>query len=160
MLGIAPDEANTTFDVVVGTYKNQFAILASDSLNKRYLISTTSERIDLASDLLTINENGVAIKSSDFSPATSDEIAGLDRQISTTRFKYDGDYFIMLEGSSVGAVARQVLNYKASEDKFINLVDGSQFVDNGRGNYANAGNQRIFCNRVGDHLFGSPIILI
>ncbi|MFM8673128.1 MAG: hypothetical protein ACKODD_07505, partial [Candidatus Nanopelagicus sp.] len=40
MLGIAPDEANTTFDVVVGKYNNQTAILASDSINQRYLIST------------------------------------------------------------------------------------------------------------------------
>lgn len=140
MLGIAPDEANTTFDVVVGTYNNQFAILASDSINKKYLISTTSEKIDLAPDLLTFDENGVATKSSDFSPATPEEIAGLDRQISTTRFKYDGDYFIMLEGSSVGAVARQVLNYEADTDKFINLVDGSQYLDNGKGNYVNASN--------------------
>ena len=140
MLGIAPDEANTTFDVVVGNYNNQFAILASDSVNKRYLLSTASEKIDLSPDLMQIDENGVATKASDFTPAKTEEIAGLDRQISSTRFKYEGDYFIMLEGSSVGVVARQVLNYESRDDKFINLVDGNPYVDNGRGNYANSAN--------------------
>ncbi len=138
MLGIAPDEANTTFDVVVGNYNNQFAILASDSVNKRYLLSTASEKIDLSPDLMQIDENGVATNANDFAPAKTEEIAGLDRQISSTRFKYEGDYFIMLEGSSVGVVARQVLNYESRDDKFINLVNGDQYVDNGRGNYANA----------------------
>jgi len=141
MLGIAPDEANTTFDVVVGNYNKKFAILASDPVNKRYLLSTASEKIDLSPDLIQIDENGVATKASDFTPAKTEEIAGLDRQISSTRFKYEGDYFIMLEGSSVGVVARQVLSYDTSEDKFINLVDGNQYVDNGRGNYANSANQ-------------------
>jgi arabinogalactan oligomer/maltooligosaccharide transport system permease protein len=46
----------------------------------------------------------------------------------------------MLEGSSVGAVARQVLEYDSATDKFINLVDGTEYVDNGRGNYANSAN--------------------
>ena len=56
MLGIAPDEANTTFDVVVGNYNNKFAILASDPVNKRYLLSTASEKIDLSPDLIQIDE--------------------------------------------------------------------------------------------------------
>ena len=140
MLGIAPDEANTTFDVVVGFYNNKFAILASDTVNKRYLLSTASEKIDLSPDLIKMDENAVATDATDFTPAKTEELAGLDRQISSTRFKYEGDYFIMLEGSSVGAVARQVLNYAAEEDKFVNSVDGSQYVDNGKGNYANTKN--------------------
>ena len=140
MLGIAPDEANTTFDVVVGKYNNKIAILASDPINQRYLLSTSSEKIELLASLLVIDENGVAREASDFAPADSDEIARLDNEISTTRFKYEGEYFIMLEGSSVGAVARQVLDYDASADKFINLVDGSEYLDNGVGNYANSAN--------------------
>ncbi len=140
MLGIALDEANTTFDVVVGKYNNQIAILASDPINQRYLLSTSSEKIELPASLLVIDENGVAREASDFAPADSDEIARLDNEISTTRFKYEGEYFIMLEGSSVGAVARQVLDYDASADKFINLVDGSEYLDNGVGNYANSAN--------------------
>ena len=140
MLGIAPDEANTTFDVVVGKYNNQIAVLASDSINQRYLLSTPTEKIELSPSLVTVDENGVATKVNDFTPATGDEIVQLDFEISSTRFKYEGDYFIMLEGSSVGAVARQVLDYDESADKFINLVDGTEYVDNGRGNYANTDN--------------------
>ena len=131
MLGIAPDEANTTFDVVVGKYNNQIAVLASDSINQRYLLSTPTEKIELSPSLVTVDENGVATKVNDFTPATGDEIVQLDFEISSTRFKYEGDYFIMLEGSSVGAVARQVLDYDESADKFINLVDGSKYQDNG-----------------------------
>mgnify|MGYP000214882011 CR=1 FL=1 len=38
-LGVAPDEAGTTFDVVIGKYNNQIAILASDPINKKYFIN-------------------------------------------------------------------------------------------------------------------------
>ena len=140
MLGLAPDEATTTFDVVVGKYNSEFAILASDPINKKYLISTVTEKLNLSVDMVTVDENGVAINATDFTPAREDEIGDLDRQISSTRFKYEGDYFIMLEGSSVGAVFRQVLDYQESNDRFINLVSGEEYVDNGRGNYANSQN--------------------
>ena len=136
-LGVAPDEAGTTFDVVIGKYNNQIAILASDPINKKYFINTRTENIELAANQVSIDENGVAKEAPDFSPSNTAEIAALDQEISNIRFKYSGDYFISLQGTSVGAVARQVLDYDKNQDKFTNLINGNEYIDNGKGNFVN-----------------------
>ena len=136
-LGVAPDDAGTTFDVVIGKYNNQIAILASDPINKKYFINTITENIELAANVVSLDENGVAKEAPDFSPSNTAEVAALDREISNIRFKYSGDYFISLQGTSVGAVARQVLDYDKNQDKFTNLINGNEYIDNGKGNFVN-----------------------
>jgi arabinogalactan oligomer/maltooligosaccharide transport system permease protein len=60
LLGTAPDENGTTFDVVLGKYNGELAILASDSINKRYFVSTSNNKLELNPIDIGIDENGVA----------------------------------------------------------------------------------------------------
>ena len=137
LLAITPDEAQTTFDVVIGKSGSQFAILASDVISKKYFLSTPTTRTVLGIDQLTIDENGIAIKAPNFKPATESESVSLDKDFSTIRFKFEGDYFIMLEGSSIGAVVRQSYEFIEENGKFENLLDGTFYEDNGKGNFVN-----------------------
>ena len=134
--GFEPDANGTSFDIKIGRYQSQEAILVSDSANSAYFISTESDRIPLVPADLTINEYGVAESAPDFQTLSDTEMAAADKTFSLKRFKYQDEYFIALEGFEVGIVSRQVLSYDEVKDQFNNIVSGEVYTDNGKGNYA------------------------
>jgi arabinogalactan oligomer/maltooligosaccharide transport system permease protein len=140
-LGVEPDEAGTTFDIVVGrTSAGELAILASDVATPQYFISTATKRIDLISTDLTLNSYGVATAAPNFTPTSVTELTG-NQDYTKIKYVYSGNYFISVEGQDVGAVFRQTLKYEPSTDTFKNLINGAIYRDNGKGNYADSKNQ-------------------
>ncbi|MFM8842644.1 MAG: hypothetical protein ACKOFJ_00250 [Actinomycetota bacterium] len=115
-LAIEPDENGSAFDIVVGTYQGQSAILVSDVLNSSYFLSTQNDRIPLDVATLTTDENGVAQGANDFVATASEDISG--SEAATLRFKFRDEYFISVESLNVGVVYRQSLQYLPNEDKF------------------------------------------
>jgi len=139
LLGVEGDEAGTSFDVLVGRDKSgELAILASDLLNQQYFVSTAETKTDFFANDLILNSDGIATSAPGFTIVSDTERVTIDASLSSTRFKYKGEYFVVMEGSDIGVVKRQVLEYRADSDVFINLVDGRTFKDNGRGNYADS----------------------
>jgi arabinogalactan oligomer/maltooligosaccharide transport system permease protein len=134
--GFEPDANGTSFDIKIGRYQAEEALLVSDSLNNSYFISTENDRIPLIPDDLIINEYGVAESAPDFQTLTDDEMAAADKTYSLKRFKYQDEYFIALEGFEVGIVSRQVLSYDELKDQFNNIISGEVYTDNGKGNFA------------------------
>ena len=129
----------TSFDIKIGRYQAQEAILVSDTLNNSYFISTENDRIPLIPADLTINEYGVAESAPDFETLSDADMARADELYSLKRFKYQDEYFITLEGFEVGIVSRQVLAFDEVKDQFENIISGEIYTDNGRGNFAIAG---------------------
>jgi arabinogalactan oligomer/maltooligosaccharide transport system permease protein len=134
--GFEPDANGTSFDIKIGRYQAQEAILVSDSINGTYFISTVRDRIPLNLADLTINEYGVAESAPEFEPLSDSEMASADKVYSGKRFTYQDDYFIALEGFEVGIVSRQVLSFNSEKDQFDNIISGEVYTDNGRGNFA------------------------
>ncbi len=133
---IEADPAGTSFDIKLGTLSGREAILVSDIANLKYFVSTVDSRTPVSANDVTLNEYGVAITAPNFTVLTDAQMAGADKSYSILHFKYEGDYFISLEGFDAGIVSRQVLVYDAKSDTFKNLINGSIYKDNGRGNYA------------------------
>ena len=75
-LAIEPDENGTAFDIVVGAYQGNSAILVSDVANSLYFISTERDLFPLDASVVTLDENGVAQASIDFVPTASGEVSG------------------------------------------------------------------------------------
>ena len=142
--GFEPDADGTSFEIKIGRYEMKEAILVSDPLNKIYFISTETDRIPLIASDLTINEFDVAESAPNFQVLSDSEMASADKVYSLKRFKYQDEYFIALEGFEIGVVSRQVLEFDETKDQFKNLVSGEVYVDNGRGNYAIAGQPDIY----------------
>ena len=130
----SPDEI--AFDLKLGTSNSEPAILVSDISNLKYFISTAQSRLEVSASEVTLNEIGVAIAAPNFVALSESELSVADKSYSSVRFNYEGDYFISLEGLETGVVSRQVLKYESANDEFVNLIDGTKFRDNGRGNYA------------------------
>jgi arabinogalactan oligomer/maltooligosaccharide transport system permease protein len=138
--GFEPDANGTSFDIKIGRYQAQEALLVSDSVNNAFFISTVRDRIPLNPADLTINEYGVAESAPDFAVLSDSEMATADKLYSGKRFTYQDEYFIALEGFEVGIVSRQVLSFDAEKDQFNNIITGEVYTDNGKGNYAIAEN--------------------
>ena len=136
-LGVEPDESGTTFDIVVGkTGSGKYAVLVSDITNNKYFLSTKTERILLNVSDLTLNEFQVATSAPGFTRMSAEQLS-VTEEFSKIRYKFKGEYFIVADQPEVGAVFRQTLQYYAETDTFINLIDGTLYRDNSRGNYAN-----------------------
>ena len=134
--GIEPAPSGLTFDIKLGTVEGKPAILASDINTPEYFISTLEERIPLVASSLTLNEYGVAVEAPNFTPLTDSEFSTADKLFTGTRFTFDDQYFIALEGFEAGVVSQQILEFVPEADHFKNLVTGAFYTDNGRGNYA------------------------
>ena len=134
-----PDPAGTSFDIKIGTYESKPAILVSDIENKSYFLSTFDKRIPLSNAQLTLNEYLVAQSAPGFSPLPTDQLAAADSKYSGKRFIFKDEYFLSLEGLDVAIVARQTLMYIEKQDVFKNIINGTVYKDNGRGNYQVAG---------------------
>ncbi len=138
-LGVESDENGTTFDVRVGRLTSgEIGILASDPfVTNQYFIATSEVRLPLEESSLELDSDGIAIGAPGFQVLENSELRGIEQEISTTRFVYENDFFLQLEGSDIAAVKRQKLEYVASADEFRDLITGEVYRDNGRGNYAN-----------------------
>lgn len=136
-LGVEPDANGTTFDIVVGkTSTGEYAILASDTPNHVYFLSTATKKTDLLPSQVTLNADGVATAAPNFSQIPPAQLAD-NEDYSKINYTYTGKYFISVQGVDVGAVFRQSLRYNSNNDTFENVIDGKMYKDNGRGNYAN-----------------------
>jgi len=134
--GIEPAPSGLTFDIKLGTVAGTPAILASDITNRTYFISTPEERTAVSATDVTLNEYEVAVTAPNFTPLTEAEFSTADKLFTGTRFAFDNQYFIALEGFEAGVVSQQVLQFVPESDQFKNLVTGAIYTDNGRGNYA------------------------
>lgn len=135
-LAIEPDENGTAFDIAVGSYINEPAILVSDVLNQKYFIALKDSRIPLDITAVKLDENGVAQGANDFKPLESADIS--NSEAAKIRYKYENEYFINVESLNVGVVYRQTLRYMPETDVFKSLINDSVYRDNGNGNYVNS----------------------
>jgi arabinogalactan oligomer/maltooligosaccharide transport system permease protein len=76
------------------------------------------------------------VEAPNFTPLNESEFATADKVFTGTRFTFDDQYFIALEGFEAGVVSQQILEFVPEADQFKNLVNGAIYTDNGRGNYA------------------------
>jgi len=104
-LALEPDEFGTAYDIVVGEFRGEPAILVSDVIENLYFISTVRNRIALSNDSIQIDENGIAQSAPDFTKLESRKISG--SEAAKLQFKFKDPYFIAVESLNVGVVFRQ-----------------------------------------------------
>lgn len=142
--GIEPAASGLTFDIKLGKFGSEPAVLVSDIANLKYFISTAKSRTAVDAKDVTLNDYGVAISAPNFVALSDSQLASADKEFSAIRFIYEGNQFIALEGFEAGVVSEQVLEYLSASDEFKNLTNGAIYSDNGRGNYAIEGDSTAF----------------
>lgn len=141
ILGVEPDQAQTTFDLVSGiTSSGEDAILVSDIANNKFFISTKDSKTDLSTDQIKINEFGVAISAPGFTELSAIQLS-TNTTYSQINYAYQDEYYIKIEGQGVGAVFRRVLTYDPNTDTINNIINGAKYINNDRGNFALEGSE-------------------
>ena len=141
ILGVEPDQAQTTFDLVSGiTRSGEDAILVSDIANNKFFISTKDSKTDLSTDQIKINEFGVAISAPGFTELSAIQLS-TNTTYSQINYAYQDEYYIKIEGQGVGAVFRRVLTYDPNTDTINNIINGAKYINNDRGNFALEGSE-------------------
>jgi len=118
------------FTVLMSTYNYQTGnYIAKDAAIEQVLIrgvepDANQTTFDLVSGKASNGSDAVLVS----------DLAKSDAYIKV-RYKYQDDYYIVIEGQGVGAVFRQALAYDEKSDTMKNLQTGEIYVDNNRGNF-------------------------
>jgi arabinogalactan oligomer/maltooligosaccharide transport system permease protein len=136
-LGVEQDESGTAFDVRVGRdTQGDLALLVSDVYEENYFLSTESEKIEVDATTVELDEYLVATSAPGFEVLGDEELASLDSELTSLRFYFSDEYYLVLEGFDFAALYVQTLYYDESSDTFENKITGVTYADNGRGNFA------------------------
>lgn len=133
-LGTTPDENGTAFDILLGTYGNQPAILATDATAGKFFISLQNRVINLSKAQVQLNPDGVPLGAEGFKKAENESATA--NQEAKSRYYYDGKYFLRIENLNTAVVVKQSIIYNSKTDTFIDIDKNISYVDNGKGNYA------------------------
>jgi arabinogalactan oligomer/maltooligosaccharide transport system permease protein len=135
--GISADAENTTFDTVIGKVNGNLAALATKQTTGEVGIATEKSYTLLSSDQFIRDEYGVAVSADGFVRLSDTEAANADSLISSIKFPLGDGYFLSPQGLDVAVRVIQSLVYDEASDSVKNLLEGTTFKDNNRGNFAN-----------------------
>jgi arabinogalactan oligomer/maltooligosaccharide transport system permease protein len=138
--GISADAENTTFDTVIGKVNGNLAALATKQTTGEVGIATEKSYTLLSSDQFIRDEYGVAVSADGFVRLSDTEAANADSLISSIKFPLGDGYFLSPQGLDVAVRVIQSLVYDEASDSVKNLLEGTTFKDNNRGNFANIEN--------------------
>jgi arabinogalactan oligomer/maltooligosaccharide transport system permease protein len=138
--GISADAENTTFDTIIGKVGGNLAALATEQTTGQVGIATEKSYTPLASDQFTRDEYGVAVSADGFVRLSDTEAANADSLISSIEFPLGDGFFLSPQGLDVAVRVTQSLVYDKATDTVKNIIEGTTFKDNKRGNFANVEN--------------------
>jgi arabinogalactan oligomer/maltooligosaccharide transport system permease protein len=138
--GISADAESTSFDTVIGTVDGNLAALATNQITGEVGIATEKSYTPLSSEQFSRNEYGVADSANGFVRLSDAEAANADSLISSIKFPLGDGYFLSPQGLDVAVRVTQTLVYDEASDSIKNLLEGTTFKDNNRGNFANIDN--------------------
>ncbi len=130
-----PDDA-ITFDMVLGSYKGKPAALLTSQVDGVVSLATEEKVSPLSSGSYTVNDYGVASTYEGFEAYTPEYAANNEAAIINLKFPTRLGRFIAPQGLDVASELTQTLSYDAKTDTFKDIVDGTIYKDNSRGNYA------------------------
>ncbi|MEI6216309.1 MAG: ABC transporter permease subunit [Actinomycetes bacterium] len=165
--GLAPDAANTSYDMVLGKKNGDWAALLTEQSSQQVYLGTQSGTTKLEKGTYSLNGIGVAGKAPGFVPLTAEQTASADSVIGALKFPLGNGQFIAPQSADVAVLLTQSLVYDQQTDTFTNTTLKRTYKDNGDGNFANIADKteklspgwRAFNNfRNYTHLFSDPTV--
>jgi arabinogalactan oligomer/maltooligosaccharide transport system permease protein len=134
--GLSSDENSATYDMVLGDKDGKLVALLTSQIDQSVYLASTEKVSPLTAGTYTVNDIGVATTTAGFLPITADYAANHEEEIIGLKFPLGGGKFIAPQGIDVAAELVQSLQYDEKTDTFKNLIDGTVYKNNNRGNYA------------------------
>lgn len=137
IVGLTLDESGKTFDMEVGRYQGNYAVLLTDQLEGTVQLGVNGTLRTLADGEYELNEFGVAFSTPGFESIDIENDPNAEAILAELVFQLDGDSFISAQGFELAAQMIQTYKYDPTANTLTDLVSGFVWVDNGNGNFVN-----------------------
>jgi arabinogalactan oligomer / maltooligosaccharide transport system permease protein len=138
--GLAPDVANTTYDMVLGSDGGKFTALLTNPTTHISYIANEKSVVVLTPGEFKINAQGDAVGVAGFTPYTPDQEANLDSVITSAKFPMPDGNFIQPQTGTSAALLTQTVHFDGATGLLTDTASGKIYKDNGNGNFANVKN--------------------
>jgi arabinogalactan oligomer/maltooligosaccharide transport system permease protein len=138
--GLTSDPEAPTYSMTLGKIDGELVGLLTSQIDGSVLLATPTKITPLSAGSYSLDEFGVANKTAGFEPITFDYAAAHESDIVALKFPLGGGKYIAPQGIDFAVEEMQSLAYDEKSDTFKNILDGTVYKDNHRGNYADASN--------------------
>lgn len=139
-VGLTPSESGITYDMVVGKYQGQVAVLLTNQLDGTVLLGVNGNLTEIAEGDYELNEYLVAETTSDFERMDIENDPDAENIIANLIFPLQDGTFISAQGFDLAAEMIETYKYNPSNNTLEDISTGFVWVDNGNGNFVNPDN--------------------
>jgi len=134
--GLQPDEAGTTYDLLLGKAANDnYAAILFDPVSQDLFFATESGVTPTTEDKITRDSSGYIVAAEGITKFTDEEFSNLDSVITALRFPFGDGSFANPQATDLAARLVQSFSYDANKDQMLNSQTGEVFINNGKGNF-------------------------
>lgn len=134
--GLQPDEAGTTYDLLLGKTSNgKFAAILFDPVSQDLFFANESGVTPTTEDQITRDASGYIVAAEGITKLSDEEFSNLDSTITTLRFPFEDGSFANPQATDLAARLVQSFAYDEGKDQILNTQTNEAFVNNGKGNF-------------------------
>lgn len=137
VVGLTPSESGVTYDMVVGNYQGQVAVLLTNQLDGSVSLGLNGELKSLAEGEYEVNEYQVAESTEGFTRIDIENDPDSESIIANLVFPLEDGSFISAQGFDLAADMIETYRYNQSNNTLEDISTGFVWVDNGNGNFVN-----------------------
>jgi arabinogalactan oligomer/maltooligosaccharide transport system permease protein len=134
-VGLVPAESGTAYDMVVGKYSGNDAVLLTDQTTHTVSIGTSEHLLPLPDGTFQLNKNHVASSADGFTVASPAEITKSSSWLSSFTIPLGGNQFISPQGADVAALMFEKFSFNSDNSQIKDSLTGVTYIDNGNGNF-------------------------
>ena len=134
-VGLVPDPSGTSYDMVLGHYNGQDAVLLTNQSTHEVSIGLKDKLTVLSAGSFTTDANQKAVTATGFTADTPAQIAQANTWLSAFMVPAGNDLYISPQGTDVAALMHEKFQFNADNTKIVDTVGGITYVDNGNGNF-------------------------
>jgi arabinogalactan oligomer/maltooligosaccharide transport system permease protein len=139
-VGLTPAESGVTYDMVVGRYEGNLAVLLTNQLDGTVSLGYRSELRSLTEGEYQIGDLGYAQEADGFLPIDLENDPNAEQILSDIKIPLENGVFIAAQGFDFAADMIETYRFDPATNTLVDISTGFILVDNGAGNFVNPDN--------------------
>ncbi len=136
-VGLAPAESGVTYDMVVGRYEGNLAVLLTNQLDGTVSLGIRNELRTLIEGEYELGDLGYAQTADGFMSIDLASEPNAEQILSQIKIPVGNDVFIASQGFDFAAEMIETYRYDPATNTLVDISTGFVWVDNGAGNFVN-----------------------
>ena len=134
-VGLVPDESGTNYDMVLGKFGGEKALLLTDQGSKSVFVGTESELKSLAEGTYSVDKEKKAIAATGFTPASDSEVEASSSWLTNFTIPISENKFISPQSADMASLMFEKFTFSKDGSKITDSLSGITYVDNHNGNF-------------------------